>query len=62
MELLATQELGREAEQTTDKGGGSQETEREGRTMELGRGTGGGSLITSIQITSICDLYIFTCC
>ena len=55
MELLTTQELDREAQQTSDKVVGSQETERQGRTLIMGlsrRGYKEGQLVY-IAITTI---------
>ena len=40
MELLTIQELDREAQQTTDQVGGSQEAEREGRAQIMGQSRG----------------------
>ena len=55
MELLTTQELDREAQQTSDQVVGSQETERQGRTLIMGlsrRGYKEGQLVY-IAITTI---------
>ena len=51
MEHLTTKELDREAQQTTDQVGGSQETERQGSTQirGLSSGTRGGNQITMKQ-------------
>ena len=61
MELLATQELGREAKQTTDKIGGSEKTEREGRTQIKGGAEVHEGAVDSTKINNIHVINIYIC-